>query len=342
MISILITALLLVTVAILFLYGAKPDRQGTFFMSKDFTTTMKGLAAVVVVFVHFPAEYQNKLQDIVGSFAYVAVTVFFLFSAYGMLLSVEKNERYLRTFWINRFAGLVIPNWMIKFALAGIIFLFAANSIKIGNLFQLNTYVWVLLGYCVVFYIVELLNRRYGLFSRRVADGLLMASVVFASFATYFMCEKTESYWCYERFGLLWGILLLRYLPQIRQWFSSKRTVKIVSLALASAVLGVCYLKYKDVWFYGEFLLKVALAITIILFTFICVYRLCISNAVTKFLGDISFEIYLSHYFVMRLIAYFMPGLDSGVFIWMTFIATIAFSAVVHLVNRRFVALIRR
>ena len=74
--SIAITALLLVTVAALFLYGVKADREGTFFMSKDFTTTMKGLAAIVVVFVHFPTEYQNKLQDLVGSFAYVAVTVF--------------------------------------------------------------------------------------------------------------------------------------------------------------------------------------------------------------------------------------------------------------------------
>ena len=161
MMSIAITALLLVTVAALFLYGVKADREGTFFMSKDFTTTMNGLAAIVVVFVHFPTEYQNKLQDLVGSFAYVAVTVFFLFSAYGMLLSVDRNERYLKTFWINRIAGLVVPNWMVNFALAAIIFLFASKSVEMDNVFQLNTYVWVLLGYCVVFYLVELMSKRY-------------------------------------------------------------------------------------------------------------------------------------------------------------------------------------
>lgn len=340
--SIAITALLLVTVAALFLYGVKADREGTFFMSKDFTTTMKGLAAIVVVFVHFPTEYQNKLQDLVGSFAYVAVTVFFLFSAYGMLLSVDRNERYLKTFWINRIAGLVVPNWMVNFALAAIIFLFASKSVEMDNVFQLNTYVWVLLGYCVVFYLVELMSKRYRLFSRRIADGLLMASVVFASFATYFLCNETKSYWCYERFGLLWGILLLRYLPQIRQWLSSKRVAKIVVLTLISGILGICYLKYKEVWFYGEFILKVALGLAIILWLFICAYRLRISNAVTRFLGDISFEIYLSHYYIMGTIAYFMPGLDSGLFIWATFIATIAFSAALHQLNRRLIALIRR
>ena len=70
---------------------------------------------------------------------------------------------------------------------------------------------------------VQSYQQRVEGFSRRIADGLLMASVVFASFATYFLCDETKSYWCYERFGLLWGILLLRYLPQIRQWLSSKR-----------------------------------------------------------------------------------------------------------------------
>ena len=113
-----------------------------------------------------------------------------------MLLSVDRNERYLKTFWINRIAGLVVPNWMVNFALAAIIFLFASKSVEMDNVFQLNTYVWVLLGYCVVFYLVELMSKRYRLFSRRIADGLLMASVVFASFATYFLCDETKSYWC--------------------------------------------------------------------------------------------------------------------------------------------------
>ena len=117
---------------------------------------------------------------------------------------------------------------------------------------------------------------------------------------------------------------------------------KIVVLTLISGILGICYLKYKEVWFYGEFILKVALGLAIILWLFICAYQLRISNAVTRFLGDISFEIYLSHYYIMGTIAYFMPGLDSGLFIWATFIATIAFSAALHQLNRRLVALIRR
>lgn len=104
-----------------------------------------------------------------------------------MLYSDEKKPRFLDTFWINRFANLVIPNWMVNFTTALIIYLFAANSIDIGNLLQLNTYVWVLLAYCVLFYLVELLQRRFKFFDRRVADGILMTVVVAASLVSYFV-----------------------------------------------------------------------------------------------------------------------------------------------------------
>lgn len=62
-------------------------------------------------------------------------------------LSEEKKPRYLDTFWINRFANLVIPHRMVNFTTALIIYLFAANSIDIGDLLQLNKYVWLLLAY---------------------------------------------------------------------------------------------------------------------------------------------------------------------------------------------------
>ena len=158
--------------------GAKRDPKGKFFLSKDYTTTLKGLAALIVVFVHFPEEYQNPVQDMIGSFAYVAVTIFFLFSAYGMQYGIEKKNGYLRTFWLNRFANLVIPNWMINMVTAMIVLLFADSSVVSGNVFRLNHYVWVLLEYCVVFFIIEFLHRRYSLYSRRTADLLLISTVV--------------------------------------------------------------------------------------------------------------------------------------------------------------------
>ena len=65
------------------------------FMNKSSSDTLKGLCAMVVVMVHFPEAYQNTLQDAIGSFAYIAVTLFFMVSSYGMMLSAERKKSYL-------------------------------------------------------------------------------------------------------------------------------------------------------------------------------------------------------------------------------------------------------
>ena len=56
---------------VLFLIVLFPDKRsdGENFFSKNYTTALKGLAAIVVIFVHVPAEFGNKLQDAIGSFA---------------------------------------------------------------------------------------------------------------------------------------------------------------------------------------------------------------------------------------------------------------------------------
>lgn len=73
-----------------FIIGSKIER-GTFF-SKDYTSMLKGVCCLIVIYVHFHGAYTNTLQDAIGSFGYIAVTLFFLISAYGMMLSSERKK----------------------------------------------------------------------------------------------------------------------------------------------------------------------------------------------------------------------------------------------------------
>lgn len=340
MVSVIITAIILIVFGAVFLYGTRTDKTGDFFLSKDYGLTLRGLAAIIVVFVHFPVTYANPLQDAVGSFGYVAVTIFFLFSAYGMQYSVEKSQKYLKTFWINRFASLVIPNMVVNLSMAAFIYIFASNSIEISNIFNLNMYVWVLLAYCLLFYIIEMMRYRLRWFGQNTADILLVIIVAAASVLSYIF--NPDSKWPYERFGLIWGLLLFRFFGPICSWLNTRRIAKIVIFTLICAIAGGCYLKFKTVWLYGDFLLKIALGLAIVIWIFLCSYRLHIFNRITKALGDMSFEIYLSHGFVMKIIAYFFPGLVSGWFLVATFVACLSFSFLIHKLNRRLVSMVRR
>lgn len=86
------------------------------FFDKSYTRILKGACCIIVILVHVPATHGNKLQDAIGSFGFVAVTIFFMISAYGMYFSKQKKTDYLRHFWRNRLSSLLIPMLLVNIA----------------------------------------------------------------------------------------------------------------------------------------------------------------------------------------------------------------------------------
>lgn len=93
----------------------KSTMRGNLF-DKSYTRVLKGACCIIVILVHVPVTHGNKLQDAIGSFGYVAVTIFFMISAYGMYFSKQKKTDYLRHFWRNRLSSLLIPMLLINIA----------------------------------------------------------------------------------------------------------------------------------------------------------------------------------------------------------------------------------
>ena len=75
---------------------------------------MRGFWCLVVILVHTPAMYQNTIQDMIGSFAYIGVTFFFMTSGYGLKLGVQKNPESISFFWRKRLPKLLIPYYLIS------------------------------------------------------------------------------------------------------------------------------------------------------------------------------------------------------------------------------------
>ena len=90
----------------------KEDAQDLF--SKDYTSVLKGICCIIVVMVHIRDGYMNPLQEAIGSFGYICVTLFFMISGYGMQLSFEKKTDYLHHFWRNRLLALLVPCFLIN------------------------------------------------------------------------------------------------------------------------------------------------------------------------------------------------------------------------------------
>lgn len=336
-----LTALILILSVLVFVWNARRrgiSEKGDAF---DLPTThvMKGFAALIVVMVHFPAQYTNPLQDAAGSFAYVAVTFFFFVSAYGMEYSCEHRPGYLRQFWKNRLTGLLIPMILVNVAEAILCYVSPDYGQPLKALVALNGYVKILLEYCLAFYLLKMASKYFSL-SGKMVDFILILLVAGSSLYLYFAGYGGRlNVWPYERIGLVWGLLAYRYRQPILGLLKKYNLGIIVVGAVISGILGLAYLKFKQEYFLGEYLLKIVLGLTLLTFLFSLATRWRIGNPVARLLGDISYEVYLSHGLCMGIVAYLLPSVTSGGMVALTFVIVIPLSWVVCLISK---AVIRR
>lgn len=315
------------------------------FFSKQYTDVLKGLCCLIVIYVHVRPERGNALQDAIGSFAYVAVTFFFLVSAYGMMAGVERKKNYLNSFWRNRLVSLLIPCLLIN------IVDYVLNRLVTGEasvtfLYQINGYVLVILQWCIWFYIVQWCRTKWFVKNKPLTDILLIAGVVVSSLYLYFYVDaevSAEAGWCFERIGLVWGVLLYRYFDVVTVWMEKSRVVKVTILLLFGGFLGVSYLKFKFIYFWGAYLLKILLGFTLLLLLFTATSNRRFGDKVSNWLGSISYEVYLSHRMVIGIMALLLPAVfNSGLFLFLAIFVTLFLSTCMHTIGKPIVNILRK
>lgn len=315
------------------------------FFSKDYTTVLKGLCALIVIYVHINKDFSNPLQDAIGSFAYICVTLFFLVSAYGMMKSVEqKSDIYLKYFWRNRLVSLLIPCLMVNIVSFGINVINECKS-DFSVLYHLNSYVAVLLQWCLLFYVVEWFRLKWFKECKLLTDFILIAGVVISSLYNYFFIDaevSAQSGWCFERMGLVYGILLYRYFDDFVAWMNKNRWTKVSVLVILGGFSELAYLKFKLVYFYGAYLLKIILGLILLVLIFTSTSNRRFSNKINLWLGNISYEVYLSHGLVMgALYVWLHADVNSGFFIFLTVMVTLVLSSCIHFMAKPLVNSLR-
>ncbi len=339
----LLTLIPIVFILIAGVSNTKKETEVTLF-GKQYTDVLKCLCCIIVVMVHFPTSYQNPLQDMIGSFAYVCVTLFFMISSYGMQFSSDKKPDYLKNFWRNRLVSLLIPCAIINIITYIASRLIKGSDASIETLWFINSYVLILLEYCLWFYCIKLIARIFKITNKWIVDGLLILGVVASSLYLYLPSDGGDNEplgWCYERYGLIWGIILYRFMPQIKTWLTQNRRSKLILFLVLTMMLGLAYLKYKTVYFYGEYLLKIVLGFAIIVFLLLVTIGREYKNRIVIYIGSISYEIYLLHVIVIGNLMELAPNLSSGKFIIITYAVTVIMAALVHWLSKRLVGCLR-
>lgn len=148
------------------------------------------------------------------------------------------------------------------------------------------------------------------------------------------MHKSVLSGWCTEIFGFIWGLCLADMKDIVLRFSKEKWIQKIVALGCVSCLCGFSYLKFKPVVFWRDYLLKIILGFLLLFLLLIINSKICFHNRISIFLGWISFEIYLTHNLVFRVLGITLPNMNSGVFITLSLLTTMMLATIVKYINQ--------
>ncbi len=306
------------------------DKSGknTDFFDKSTSSSLRGFWSIVILLVHIPELYQNTIQDLIGSFAYIGVTFFFISSSYGVMQGIiKKGDAYFQNFWKNRLKRLLIP-MLLSNVFMFIFTLFSTRKCEFDLLIQLTGWVRQLLYFYLIVWFTY--KGPFKKISNDKKNIIICVLTVILSLVTYFTGGKGISGWPTEMWGCLYGMFLAFNKEKVKNLLSQKFFVLMPIFLVTAGAAGLLYLKYKYIFFFGEYLLKVVLGLLITMVVFTYNSRFKIGNSVNRFLGNISYEIYLVHALSFLIIEYFAPEIESGLFILLSIVITVVISVVIN------------
>ena len=326
----LTASLMLILVAFLGFLIVIADKKSktTSFFDLQNTNCMRGFWCIIIVLVHIPPAFQNRIQDALGSFAYIGVSFFFMTSAYGLMLGVERDSQAVKKgFWLRRLPKLLVPMFIVNI-LRVVTEALALKEFSPLGFISITGFVSQLLLFYLFFWLAfKFLPDKLSLGKK---GAVVCVAVTIFSLVVYFYNDYLPFGWHVESFGFAYGILLALFKEKFKQLANKGWLVKCAVACVISLALGIAYLKFKVIVFLGDYIVKALLGLAILLFMLLLNTRVSIGNPVIRFIGKISYEVYLIHDVVFIALAAISPNMNSGLFVLSSIVLAVLLSVAVN------------
>ena len=292
-------------------------------MDKYNSNKIKGLLALLIIIHHLSIYIKDtillKVFTIVGV---IAVSAFFFYSGYGLMISYLKKENYLKDFLNKRIMKIVIP-YIIAIIFTILAYLLTGqltprkifNSLVEGEpVVRFSWYVLAIIILYVVFYLSAKFLKRKRMINIAVFGGTILYCIVVNNILGF------NNWWvnsCFAFFiGIYWASYKEKYAITLKDKNKIIRYAIMLSIILF-AIIGIQF--FTSGYAIMDIINDTDLAddimrepIPVINMNIICIVLLFIlfnilekvrlNDKVFTFLGNISFEIYLYHGLVMYLL----------------------------------------
>lgn len=247
---------------------------------------------------------------------YLFVGVFFFFSGFGVMQGLLHKPDYLKTFFRHRFPSLLVPYYtmtalyLVVFFLSG--FCPSINMFLYSLLPPLAVFTKGSLIVPVAWYVVALLffYTFFAVFFRcfRFSRAFLLTAVGVCLYC--FVCKHFGKGipWYGTTSLFLFGILFAKYESGIYSFIFKRYSLLLLALLMLFPIalfadehvsLFAPLFEHKKVikFFTHQFVTTCFVAVVIL-----CLYKVRLGSPIFRFLGKISFELYLCHLIVIQVL----------------------------------------
>lgn len=282
-------------------------------LDKTTTNCCKGIAAVVIMLHHISFRLSN-LPVYVKPIWYIAFPIvgfFFFMSGYGLTCGLLQKKNYLQGFLSKRLFNILAPYMIVAVGWIGFEICGGrqtparafAEAFTIHYI-QPLWFIWVIIVSYIVFYLVF----KHATFSVGVCwfTGIAIAYILISIFVN----PRDEMY--ASIIGMPLGVLWAEYEEKIDAYFEVDFLKKEILTSIIFTALFVGRLILSAAGFENQFFQTILR--NVITFTFIVpliegMKRVRIQKNSLRWLGTISYEIYIIHPFILY---YFEKKLETG------------------------------
>lgn len=289
--------------------------------------------AMEIIIGHSIKNFHTPLA-LFENFLCISVAFFFFVSAYGLALSYDEKEGYLKGFIISKCGYIFLINlvaYIFSVIIAVIsrvdtIFYTGPKGLLINLFTASNWYIWELIGFYALFYLIYRFVPKL--------RWLVALIIVIAMVVIMYVCKVFEPYYT-ASLAFPFGILLGEHNQKVQKLLKNRYVLCCIIAFVVMAVGMSCFVVpngsiVKDVF------LRNIMGIGTIMVLGVFLYQLAIGNPALRWLKTYTTEIYIFQFIWLQIAAGL--GFDYKLKLPFVLVTTIITALIMHKV---FVALKR-
>lgn len=277
------------------------------YLGKENSNILRGIFAIIVVIHHLAIQTNDGalLFHPFIRFGYLAVSVFFFISGYGLIYQYRTKTNYLNGFIVKRIPKVLIPYiLMTMLYIVSKVILKKGISIKMiltmlrhGQLIINNS--WYIVA-IIIFYIF--FYAAFRLSKEKYNQGNLMVFLLVTGYIGVCKFLGFESWWYNTSYSFVIGIVWCINEERIKNYIKKTyylSTVLIVALFIISFAILYHNSNIPSNWWVQTSLLVISSSLFVLLVINLAM-KIKINCGIWTLLGNISFEIYMIHELIYK------------------------------------------